>query len=146
VTGDSLNFPADFIGSALIHAAATAIGNSVHLKFKWREAPVLYMAFIGDPGTYKSHTISWAHQPLVKHDELQYAKYQSGEEEVPILKETILNDATIEAVNEALSINRRGICLIADELSGHLSAGGKKSPTLFNTLEQKIGKNKSENC
>jgi hypothetical protein len=54
-TVDNLNFPIDFIGSALLHAAATAIGNSAKLKFRWSETAVLWMAFIGNPGTSKSH-------------------------------------------------------------------------------------------
>lgn len=139
-TNKSLGYPIEFIASALLHAASTAIGNCIWAEFKWEEAAVLYMVFIGNPGISKSHPVKWAYRPIYNMDEVLYQQYiekVKGEcaldedEGEPILKKIVVTDTTIPALHKALMENPRGICIWADEFTGLLQTLQKNAVVLL---------------
>ena len=61
-TKATLNYPADFIASAICFTLSVGIGNNFVAKVKegWNERAILYMAIIGRSGVNKSHPLSFA--------------------------------------------------------------------------------------
>lgn len=141
-TNKCLLFPKDFTGTAMLCAAATAIGNSytVTVKDGWQEGAVIYAALVAPPGANKSHPLTFAYAPLAKHDDETYYRYAQerksydlvnpkskkqknssppGEElPEPVLQKILMSDFTIEALTKAHHNNPRGVSVIADELAG----------------------------
>jgi hypothetical protein len=132
---DKLNFPVDYMGSAILFAATVAIGNSVKVRIKegWIEQATLFIALVGRPGSNKSHPLEFAIKPLQEKDNISYQNYEfqlreyqklSGEDQKeavkPVFKQTLLNDFTLEALYQVHSINPKGIGVYKDEFSGWL--------------------------
>ena len=137
-----LGFPKDYLAGAMLTAFAATIGNTHKVEHMagWQEYAILFVALVGKPGANKSHPLSFAMQPLFDYDGEQAAKFDEAMKsynaamELP-LKERIANgydanpvepirsrftmqDVTPEAVHRILSQNRRGLCLVSDELAG----------------------------
>lgn len=140
-TNDSLNFPIDFTGAALLHTAALAIGNTYEIRIKntWTESPILYTALVSRSGKIKTPPLKFALQPLMEKDKATYSDYKEhsreyknyqklskeerkrenlSEPDVPVWLKHILQDYTPEALIEAHSFNKRGIGVYSDELAG----------------------------
>ena len=77
-TKATLNYPTDFIASAICFTLSVGIGNNFVAKVKegWNERAILYMAIIGRSGVNKSHPLSFAMQPLFELDIKSSVKYQ----------------------------------------------------------------------
>jgi hypothetical protein len=141
-TNECLNFPIDYIASALISAASTAIGNTYVSKWKWYENGCLFMVLVGNPGVNKTHPITWAFAPISEKDRESYKKYQEAIKtyeiehaaylkakkseagdppEKPVLQKHIVSDCTIEALVYVLQNNPRGCCSHNDELAGWIN-------------------------
>lgn len=138
----SLNFPIDYLGSAMLYTASVAIGNTFKIQVKkgYVQSATIFMALVGDPGVNKSHPISFAMTPIDKEDkefqrEFKEALRKYKEEKFendklpkkdrsiitpPILKQLIVSDITQEALIEVMYLNDRGIGLYVDELVGWL--------------------------
>ncbi|HEX8335034.1 MAG TPA: DUF3987 domain-containing protein, partial [Segetibacter sp.] len=116
-TVECLNFPKDFIASALLHAASTAIGNTYVSSWKWSETCCSWMILIGRPGVNKSAPILFAYAPIAQRDKQFYEEYSQGgsgndesfeefelsdSEEFAIpkseLRKTIITDCTIQGL------------------------------------------------
>lgn len=134
-------FPIDYVGASMMVALSVAIGNThlVRMKDGWDESAILYVALIGRPGANKSHPLSFAMRPFVDHDyeqnriyEKQYLEYLEQKEmsrkeraekgiEVcprePLRRRFLVSDITPEGLSLIHSQNRRGLCLLSDELS-----------------------------
>lgn len=138
-TNDCLGFPNDFVGSGMIHAAAVAIGNTYKSSLKWVESVNMYMAIVGNPGTVKSHVLHWLYSAFYLKDREVFEEYklkceayekaissyskkdkQDGVElpKKPVFLKSIVSDITIESLVAVLSYNRRGTCVLVDELAG----------------------------
>jgi hypothetical protein len=133
-------YPSDFTASAIIAATATAIGNTFTTEEQpagFRAVSSVYLCLVGEPGTGKSHPLSFAFNPLQKKDSERFLswkkdkaererwerlskteKEQQTEPPQPVLKQFILDDTTPEAVLQAHSFNPRGIAIKHDELAG----------------------------
>ena len=138
---DCYGFPVDYVAAAMLVAVSVAIGNThlARMKEGWDESAILYMALIGRPGANKSHPLSFAMRPFVEHDyeqnriyEKQYLEYQdqldmSRKERAekgievcprePVRHRFLVSDITPEGLSLVHSQNRRGLCLLSDELS-----------------------------
>jgi len=138
---DCYVFPIDYVGAAMLVAVSVAVGNThlARMKEGWDESAILYMALIGRPGANKSHPLSFAMRPFVEHDyeqnriyEKQYLEYQDQLEmsrkeraekgidvclREPIRRRFLVSDITPEGLSLIHSQNRRGLCLLSDELS-----------------------------
>lgn len=140
-TNRCLNYPVDFIGASLLFSAGLAIGNSHRIQAKktWNESPILYLALVGKSGTFKSHPLSFALDPIKEHDHQTFKEYEeqkkdydyavsltkkerehSGIDEPtkPMWKRHIVSDITPESLAEVHKFNKRGIALYSDELAG----------------------------
>lgn len=140
-TNKSLNFPIDFIGASLMHAAGVAIGNThkIEATNTWYESPTLYTAIVGKAGTNKSHPLSFALKPFEEEDKKTYKQYEQKKQEYdyavslskgerekegmdepvkPVWKKYLVSDITPEGLIEIHRFNQRGVCLYADELAG----------------------------
>lgn len=127
-------FHKDFLSSAIISVAATAIGNtySVHITESWKEKCNFFIAMVGSPGVNKSAPLTWALHPLEMKERESYKKYiqylkefaedekNAGKQPGGLIK-TIVSDATPEAVVQQLDGNERGILIYNDELSGFIN-------------------------
>ena len=132
-TKATLNYPADFIASAICFTLSVGIGNNFAAKVKegWNERAILYMAIIGRSGVNKSHPLSFAMQPLFELDIKSSVKYQKERREYEkyILackkekedkEQATEPDITPERLITIHQDNKRGICLYVDELMSWL--------------------------
>lgn len=139
-TNACLNYPTDYIGISLLQAAALAIGNAckAEIKKEWQESAILYIAIVGQPGTTKSHPITFALKPIFDKDKEAYRLYeidkqafeqaqtmskaerqQAGIDEPskPYWQKFIVSDITPEALALVHKRNQRGIGVYCDELA-----------------------------
>lgn len=103
--------------------------------YTWREAPRLWVAFIGDPSTKKSPGMTAVLKPIEDLQTLlatdhaaamarwrdQYAtakRNKEAEPDAPPMRRVLIHDATIESVALILSANPEGVLSVQDELSG----------------------------
>lgn len=138
----TIGFPEDYLGSSMLVAIATAIGNTMMVEHipGWKENSILFLALVGRPGACKSHPLSFAMQPLVDHDSEMAAQFEKEMRQYldtlsvptkkraeqgleinprePVRKRFIISDITPEAVHRIHSQNKRGLCLVSDEFSG----------------------------
>lgn len=136
---ESLNWPAEYTGSALLFAASVAAGNrfSARVKYGWVEYPALYIFVIGHPGGSKTHAIKWPVKPINERDKLYHKEYkellekheqaskmssamrkETDMEEFtkpPQLKKKLVKDTTLEGLIRVLSENKDGVGAIFDE-------------------------------
>lgn len=133
-TNESLQYPIDFIGTAILYAASLAIGNTHKMEVKRGhiQSAVIWIALVGSPGTSKTHPLKFAIGPIFDRDKEEYQHYKhelreykqnlreknNAELERPIRKKTILSDYTPEALAACHDVNRRGIGVYNDELAG----------------------------
>ena len=142
---DTLCLPIDFTASSILVAIATVIGNTHVLKFKntWKARPILYMVLLGNPGVNKSHPLETIFQPLVDYDREQERKFlkeyrayfdfmnmsKKDKKELgkdfsplePVRTRFLVSDITQEAMAKALVDNKRGVCLLMDELAAWMN-------------------------
>jgi hypothetical protein len=132
----------EYLAGAVLVALSTAIGNSVVLEAMdgYHVKPILYMAIVAPPGASKSPALKKAFKPLEDYDDRLYqqyglqleefknnlARYEKDKKhmekpEKPPFPQTLIKDSTIEMVVKILSHNKKGCCVLADELSGFLA-------------------------
>jgi hypothetical protein len=134
-TNECLNFPIAFIAAAILHAVSTAVGNKYLSKWKWLESACMYMLLVGNPGTIKTHPLSFAYAPFhekdrdfyrdfkeeMKNFDIANSLYQKNKKEggdpppKPALRKYIVQDCTIEALVHVHLNNPQGICSLNDE-------------------------------
>jgi hypothetical protein len=129
---ETLNYHIDFTSVALLFTLATATGNKVKLRVKngWETPLIFWFAALGEPGTIKSHPINTMLKPLKLSDKLrkqvydkEYDEWEQNEKKgkAPIFKQSIVTDATLEALHHVHSVNKKAIGLHKDELIGFLN-------------------------
>lgn len=129
------NYVLEFTATAMLSAAATALGNARRIRVKgtWTSNPALYFIFVGRAGLGKTHPIEAAYRPIRDNDTKRLAEYKAemerfekslrekeseGRGEKPLLARTIISDFTPEALLYAHSLNPRGVVLLVDEIMG----------------------------
>lgn len=128
----------EYVAGFFLPAITTAIGNTCYLQasHNYRVNPSIYLAVVAFAGGGKSPAMKVAFDFLQKYDNEHFSEYRSRltayneqlnlldkkkEKPIkPILKQTLINDATIETVINILQHNNKGCCLYADELSGFM--------------------------
>lgn len=135
---ESLKFPIDYTGTAILTAMATAIGTTAKVKVKdnWYEFGSLYTCIIGNAGANKSHPLAKIFNPIKKIDKQShnayvsklkdynaYLKLSPNEKEAaepvlePVLTKMILTNFTPEVLNNRLNDNPRGCTVLSDEMT-----------------------------
>lgn len=151
----SLECPPDYIAAPMLAAAGGVIGMSVNVEVKahYSEAPNLFLAVVGPPGTKKSPALKAVCRPLEEIDrrnkaiyDIDKAKYERDKAEhqkgqvpptPPAMTELVLDDATREAVASVHGRNLRGVVMVKGELVAWVSslnqfkAGGKGDDKQF---------------
>lgn len=139
------DYKIEYLIACLISSAATAIGNSCHIRVKseWTSAPSTYFMLVGRPGMGKTHPLNYAYAPLRKQDELEHKRYEDALQEyerqlrlcdknaqrpiAPSVKYNIISDFTPEAMMLAHARNKRGIAILVDELAALFKTSGRYS-------------------
>lgn len=140
---ESMGFPIDYSGVAMLAAASTAIGISTRIQNfdNWLEPCIIFAVIVGQPGTNKSHPLSAILKPLFDIDKANYEQYkveyaeyerkiqqssgkksEDGSDDLkrPVRRQLIVDDVTIEALLQIIDENPRGVCLYNDEFSSFL--------------------------
>ena len=136
---ESLNWPPEYTGSALLFATSVSAGNrfSTRVKYGWVEYPALYVFVIGHPGVSKTHAIKWPVVPINKRDKHYHKEYsdllekyeqatkmsptlrkEAGMEAFskhPTLRKHLVKDTTLEGLIKVLRDNKDGVGAIFDE-------------------------------
>ena len=153
-------FDMEYLTMSMLSAAATAIGNSCHIRIRgsWKSSPALYVILIGRPGQGKTPPLDYAFRPLQEHDFLmvskfieenkRYAELNAGNKgnaidtDKPVLVQTILSDLTQEAMMRIHNDNQRGIVILVDEIMGFFNSIYRynDSPLLTQLLTAYSGK------
>ncbi|WP_426061205.1 DUF3987 domain-containing protein [Hymenobacter sp. B1770] len=136
--GSSQNYPDDFVGAALLACLATAIGASHELEVNanWHEPTTLFIAIVGDAGVRKSSSLNYAmkairtrqkqqiqaHMLAIQQYDEQMRQAKANKDscalpELPSGEQTIVEDATVEALIGLLAQNPRGLLNFRDELA-----------------------------
>lgn len=155
-----MNFPTEYIGTAIIAAISTVIGKSSKVKAKgiWYEYASFYMAVVGNAGANKSHPIETAFKPIEDIDRKEIEQYRilsedyeankndkevQVKEDKPILKKSLLHNFTPEILYQRLTDNERGCALVADELATFLEGMNNYSKGDQTSIYLSIWSNKS---
>jgi hypothetical protein len=156
----ALQCPVDYFGAAAVGLAGAAIGMSVNLAVRntWVEAPNLYVAVVGPPGSGKTPAIKILSRPLYAIDrtlreqhKAAKAQYQQRKDqheadrrkggggeppEPPVAVHLTKDDVTREKIARDHAQNLRGLVLIQDELTAWVASldayrGGKGGDKQF---------------
>jgi len=145
---NSLKFPIDYVGTAILTAVATAVGTTakVRVKNNWFEYASIYSCVIGNAGANKTHPVNLMFKPIreldkQRHDDfvekfneyIAYGNLSKAEKTEktetpkpePILSKSLLTNFTPEVLNKRLAENIRGCTVISDEM-----------PTFFESMNQ----------
>jgi hypothetical protein len=132
--------PTDLVGASMLATASAAIGQAINLTVKrtWREAPLLYLLIVAEPGKTKSPIIKLVVKPLTKIDmrlrkeatearqHWEEAKKAYGKDPnsafppgpEPPQRRAIVKDVTRESLVTILRDNPRGVLADPDEATG----------------------------
>lgn len=131
-------FPKEFTGCSMLYAISVAMGNNFHVKVRngFIMNCSLYIVLVGPAGSKKSQPLKFAIKPLQENDKRTYRdfveqktkydsiKKQSEKERMeqgisdplePRLIQLIVNDSTMESLQETLKYNPKGIGVWYDE-------------------------------
>ena len=135
------NIQHEYIASFIFSALTTAIGNTCYLEALdgYFVKPIIYLAVVANAGSAKSPSMKIAFDFLTQKDNERFIEYKKKKSSyleekaifdkdkksntpptLPILSQTIIQDATIETVINVLQYNNKGCVLMADELIGFI--------------------------
>lgn len=137
----------EYLGSAILSATATAIGNALWLRVRGSRKinPAFYMVFVSDPGTGKSQPIDAAYRAIYERDSQQSMKhmaelraYNHNKKDDPSLEkpkvvQTIVADITPEALIRLHADTPRGVAIVMDELSDLFVIASRYNASTFVT-------------
>lgn len=139
-------FNVDFISSAILSACSLAIGNKAILKHNNYTNKCIFWTFVvGYSGINKTQPINWALAPFIKQDSISYKDYKhdlmiydeqkdmskkdllalgitDAPKQAPKYKKTVLNIFTPESLTPLHEINKNGLIINADEMTGFLES------------------------
>ena len=128
-------FSHNYLCAALFFAVSIAIGNTRTLIFngRWTNKAILFMGLLGNTGATKTPNIKAALAPIIKLDKYYNEKYKTQLREwkktpldsqgnKPKPKQLRMQDFTLEALLQMLSLQPHGLCVYVDELKGWLSS------------------------
>lgn len=136
------------IAWSCISACSAAIDGRVRLQMKrhdtWAVPPAIWVALIGAPSTKKTPIVDTAWAPMhriqardMTHHQREHASWKALPKDEkahvpePVMRRRLItHDATMEAIQDILSKQDRGIGVLRDELAGWIGsmekyAGGK---------------------
>lgn len=137
---EGLNLNMEYILGSVLTAASIGIGNSFQVKVKngWYVGANLFVVIVGSTGVAKTPAISMAMSPIIKRNQEYMNEYKiqktaykdfldlpieerkriNDNVAEPVLKKTIAEEATIEAIFRAHANNPKGFGIYYDEVLG----------------------------
>lgn len=130
---NKFQFSVDYLGAGILSAISASIGTTYKLEVKkgWLQKCNLYMVIVGRTGDAKSPAMELCFKPIRDREDLLYKKFEEELKEYeeslendqnkltkPFLERFLINDFTPEALIQVHSNNKRGVCIIIDELHG----------------------------
>jgi hypothetical protein len=126
---EKLNYHLDFVCASMISAFGGVAGNKYKLKIAhgWNASPLFWFALVGSPGSKKSPPLKTMFEPIDSMDNQNVKIFQQAMKEYdslpdnkkgkkPLLKQVIIKDSTVEALQQAHGFNSRGLIYYKDEL------------------------------
>lgn len=132
----------DYLYGAFVSLMSVFIGNkcSVSVNGQWRERPLVWIALVGQSGIKKTPAIKCIFFPLNDIEKMNYREYKqkvkeyevavkAGDvgQEKPMSKQMIVDDTTMEALNNVLMRNPDGVIMKKDELLTLIFEAGRYS-------------------
>jgi hypothetical protein len=136
---DKLQFSKGKLGALILAAGGAAIGNSYHAQVRnlHSEPPIIWLVICDYPGSKKTPTTNHVLKPFRDHNENCYRNYERLQDEYeyelkrrkesqkedqerppkPVLKRSMVDDITYEALVQTHAENPRGLLLNADEIT-----------------------------
>lgn len=127
-----LNFPPDYTAAAMLAAVAAAMRKKWRLQVipGWVEYSNIYLALVGDPRAGKTHPLRWIFRPLQEMDTTAFEAFEAerliweglpedekrGKPE-PFPVACLVEDTTVESLQDVLKENPLGLTLQTDELA-----------------------------
>jgi microcompartment protein CcmL/EutN len=115
--------PKEYIFSSILFAISTGIGKTFYLEsLGYKNYGNCYFTIVGSRGDAKSEAIKIATSPIIKHDDKMYKEYVNelktyGNDKSSLKrKQTIIQNATIEAAQSVHYENPNSIGLYMDEI------------------------------
>lgn len=128
-TSQKLNYHIDFVCAAMMSAFGGVAGNKykITIQHGWHASPLFWFALVGSPGSKKSPPLKTMFEPVDLMDNQNVKLYQqemtiydatadNKKGKKPILKQILVKDSTIEALQQAHGFNARGLIYYKDEL------------------------------
>ena len=126
---EKLSYHIDFVAASMLSAFGGVAGNKfkVRVAHGWNASPLFWFALVGSPGSKKSPPLKTMFEPIDSMDNQNVKIYQKemfdyeakpeGKRgKKPILKQVIVKDSTVEALQQAHGFNARGLIYYKDEL------------------------------
>ena len=127
----SFQVPMQIPLACVLGATAAAVGaRATLIERDYLNHPQLYIAICAPAGTGKSEPLSWCFRPLRNYDAFlaresaaALAEWEKTEKKGPrpVTRSILADDATPEALTQALADNPDGLCLASGELSSALN-------------------------
>jgi DNA polymerase-1 len=166
-SAEALHVPVDYVGGPGISVLGAAVGRSraAEVKPGYAESPLFWVATIAPSGSAKSTSLRSARAPLDREESRWRKEHAAAVEEFdaevgryehalkewkknptgdppekprrPTLRQSVLDDATVEGARKVLRENPRGVVLLQDELIGfarmlnQYKTGGKGNDKTF---------------
>jgi predicted XRE-type DNA-binding protein len=136
-TANTLNYSPDYMACGMMAAFSSCLGNNAKIRVKsaWITPPIFWFAIVGSRGVIKSHPLKTCIKPLEKINKeifedyrAAYAEYEKLDDKAkkgqkkPIYRQTMIQDATLEAICQVLSYGPRGLLFYKDELIGFINS------------------------
>ncbi|WP_053977219.1 DUF3987 domain-containing protein [Mangrovimonas xylaniphaga] len=128
--------PKEYLLSSILFTVSTSIGLTFSMNvLGYVNYPNLYFTIIGSRGDAKSEAIKLATNPLKQVDDLFYSDFKeslrgvNSEEEVemPIRKQVLIQNASIEAAHKIHAENPNSIGILIDEIFGLIDKMGNSN-------------------
>lgn len=148
---ESLNFSKDYLACGMLSVFSFLIGNRIKLQVKkgYNANGIVWLAIVASRGAIKSHPLNLILSPIKALEKKRYDSFQDrlaayndlpkdekAQSEAPEFHPIKISNATAEGLQKNLEINKAGVMLHFDELSGFFNAlnsykGGKGSDVEF---------------
>lgn len=116
--------PKEYLLSSILFTVSTSIGLTFYIEtLGYKNYANLYFTIIGSRGDAKSEAMKIAVKPIKELDDMDYSDYKNDligcqyeVENVPIRKQTLIQNASIEAAHQIHSENPNSVGISIDEV------------------------------
>ncbi|MCL7763403.1 DUF3987 domain-containing protein [Polaribacter sp. Z014] len=124
--------PKEYLLSSMLFSFSTAAGRTFFINaLGYKNYANLYFAIIGSRGDVKSEAIKTATNPIKKADDKDYETYldlnRNKDDEVIARKQTLIQNASIEAAHQVHFENPNSIGICMDEIFGLVEKMGNSN-------------------